>query len=67
MRDALRWQRELAERESESADRLRALDELRDALQHPDDVSVEKFRLLSELRDSPTSRPNAFRCAILFG
>ena len=48
----LRWQPELAQRESESADRLRALNELRDALQHPDDVSVEKLQLLSELRDS---------------
>jgi hypothetical protein len=34
------------------ADRLRALNGLRDALQHPDDVSVEKLQLLSELRHS---------------
>jgi K+-sensing histidine kinase KdpD len=52
MRDAVRWQRELAERESESNDQLRALNELRDALQHPDDVSAEKLHTLSELRDS---------------
>jgi len=52
MRDALTWQRELAERESEAVDKLRALNELRDALQHPDDVSAEKLHTLSELRDS---------------
>jgi K+-sensing histidine kinase KdpD len=52
MRDAVRWQRELAERESESNDQLRALNELRDALMHPDDVSAEKLHTLSELRDS---------------
>lgn len=34
------------------ADRLRALNGRCDALQHPDDVSVEKLQLLSELRDS---------------
>jgi hypothetical protein len=52
MRDALRWEPELARRESESADQLRALNELSEALQRPDDVSVEKLQLLSELRDS---------------
>jgi len=46
------------------------LNELRDVLQHADDVSVEKLQLLSELRDSLERldvAPNAFRCAILFG
>lgn len=52
MRDALQWQRELAERESESADQLRTLNELRDALQHPNDVPAEQLHALSELRDS---------------
>jgi hypothetical protein len=28
------------------------LNELRDALQHPDDVSADKLHVLSELRDS---------------
>ena len=52
MRDALAWQRELAERETEAADQLRTLNELRDALQHTDDVPAEQLQTLSELRDS---------------
>lgn len=52
MRDALVWQRELAVKEAEAAERLRALNELKDALQHEDLSDVGQLAALSELRDS---------------
>ena len=64
VRDALRTQRDLvdkqreaAEREHEAAEQLRALNELRDALQHgsfdgASDVGASDAGALAELRDS---------------
>jgi K+-sensing histidine kinase KdpD len=52
MRDALVWQRELATKESEAAEHLRTLNELREALQQPVDVPDDgSMPGLSELRD----------------
>jgi K+-sensing histidine kinase KdpD len=52
MRDALVWQRELAAREAETIDQLRAMDELRTALDHGDLPGQDELTALTELRDS---------------
>jgi len=63
VRDALASQRELAGREAEAAEQLRALSELRDALQHESfgHGEVEGLAAMSELPDSLTrlDRPAA--------
>ena len=52
VRDALVSQRALAAREAETADQLRAMNELRDALQHEDMPDAREVAALSELTDS---------------
>jgi K+-sensing histidine kinase KdpD len=53
MRDAMVWHRDLAAKESDAADQLRTLAELRDALQRSEDLpEPEQVRAFSELRDS---------------
>jgi K+-sensing histidine kinase KdpD len=53
MRDAMVWQRELASRESEAAEHLRTLAELRDALAQSDDEGAsERARAFSEALQS---------------
>ena len=52
LRDALVSQRAIAEKEAEAADQLRALNELREALQHQDMPDAGEVAALSELKDS---------------
>lgn len=54
MRDVLVWQREAARKEAEALEQMRALTELRDALQHVDAPAAEQLAAISELRDSLT-------------
>lgn len=54
MRDVLVWQREAARKEAEALEQMRALTELRDALQHVDAPAADQLAAISELRDSLT-------------
>ncbi|GBC86577.1 hypothetical protein HRbin12_00573 [bacterium HR12] len=50
MRDVVLWERELAEREAAAAEQLRALAELRDALEHQAITQGHDVRALAEMR-----------------
>ncbi len=50
MRDVVLWERELAEREAATAEQLRALSELRDALEHQSITEGRDVRALAEVR-----------------
>lgn len=50
MRDVVRWERDVAAREAEAADRLRALNELRAALGAEEAAQLERLEALVELR-----------------
>jgi len=50
MRDVVLWERELAEREAAAAEQLRALSELRDALEHQAITQGRDVRALAEMR-----------------
>jgi K+-sensing histidine kinase KdpD len=52
MRDALLAERDLAAKEKDAADQLRALNELRDTLAHAGGPEAPEMAALSELRDS---------------
>jgi hypothetical protein len=48
MRDVVRWERQVAEREREAAEKLRALDELRMALERESDLQLERLEAMVE-------------------
>lgn len=50
MRDVVLWERELAEREAAAAEQLRALSELRDALEHQAITQGRNVAALAEVR-----------------
>ncbi|GIU99102.1 MAG: hypothetical protein KatS3mg014_0718 [Actinomycetota bacterium] len=50
MRDVVLWERELAEREATAAEQLRALAELRDALEHQATTQGHDARALAAMR-----------------
>lgn len=50
MRDAVIWEREVAAREAEAADRLRALNELRAALGAEEQAKLDQLEAMVELR-----------------
>jgi hypothetical protein len=50
MRDAVLWEREVALREAEAADKLRALNELRSALGAEEQAKLDQLEAMVELR-----------------
>ncbi|HZD17837.1 MAG TPA: hypothetical protein VE669_06825 [Actinomycetota bacterium] len=54
MRDVIRWERELAEREAETAEKLRALNELRAALESSSEDRVTRVETVYELLQAKT-------------
>jgi len=54
MRDVVHWEREVAEREAEAAEKLRALNELRAALEREADGQLERLEAMAEFRNAMT-------------
>ncbi len=54
MRDVVHWEREVAEREAEAAQKLRALNELRAALDYQADGQLERLEAMVEFRNAMT-------------
>lgn len=54
MRDVVRWEREVADREAEAAEKLRALNELHAALQLEADGQLERLEAMAGFRDLMT-------------
>jgi len=54
MRDVVRWEREVAEREAEAADKLRALSELHEALELEADGPLARIEAMAEFRNAMT-------------
>jgi len=54
MRDVVRWEREVAAREAEAAEKLRALNELRAALESDEEGRVTKVETVYELLQAKT-------------
>lgn len=54
MRDVVRWEREVADREAEAAEKLRALNELRAALEHEADGQLARLQAMVEFRNAMT-------------
>lgn len=54
MRDVVRWEREVAEREAEAAEQLRALNELRAALEADSEARVTRVETVYELLQAKT-------------
>jgi len=54
MRDVVHWEREVAEREAEAAEKLRALNELRAALEQEADGQLERLEAMVEFRTAMT-------------
>jgi K+-sensing histidine kinase KdpD len=54
MRDVVRWEREVAEREAEAAEKLRALNELRAALEQDAYGELERLEAMVEFRNALT-------------
>jgi hypothetical protein len=54
MRDSVRWEREVADRETEAAQKLRALNELRAALELEADGQLERLEAMVEFRNAMT-------------
>jgi len=52
MRDAVRWEREVADREAEAAEKLRALNELRAALELEADGELARLEAMVEFRNA---------------
>jgi hypothetical protein len=52
MRDVVRWEREVAEREAEAAEKLRALNELRAALENDADGELGRLEAMVEFRNA---------------
>lgn len=52
MRDVVRWEREVADREAEAAEKLRALNELRAALEHEADGQLARLQAMVEFRNA---------------
>jgi hypothetical protein len=50
MRDVVRWERQVADREAEAADKLRALNELRAALGAEEQAKLDQLEAMVELR-----------------
>lgn len=55
LRDVVQWEREVAAREAEAADKLRALNELRSALEAEDDGQLGRLEAMVEFRRAMTS------------
>ena len=54
MRDVVHWEREVAARETEAAEKLRALNELRAALEQEADGQLERLEAMVEFRTAMT-------------
>lgn len=54
MRDVVRWEREVAEREAEAADKLRALSELHEALELKADGPLARIEAMAEFHNTMT-------------